>query len=234
LTIGEGGALYGATPSGGVYGYGTVFSLTPPAPPGGSWTFSLVYTFQSDNPEWPATRLTIGPGGVLYGETLSNYGPIYMETYSLTPPASAGDQWSFAIIASFSVLTPIPGGVAISPGGVLYGEAGQDPGFVFALIPPASRGGAWTQHTVKKSNIPFVNPAGGLAIGAGGVLYGTLLGAATTPAEIFELAPPATPGGAWTETVLYQFTGTGSGLATEVVIGGGGVLYGTLSEGGSI
>jgi uncharacterized repeat protein (TIGR03803 family) len=121
-----------------------------------------------------------------------------------------------------------PGGIAISPAGVLFGEAADDPAFVFALIPPTSPGGSWTEQTVKKFNVPLQEPGAGLAIGAGGVLYGTFLGVETVPAEVFELAPPATPGGPWTETVLYQFTGFDADLATEVVIGGGGMLYGTV------
>jgi uncharacterized repeat protein (TIGR03803 family) len=38
LVIGTGGVLYGTTWSGGRYALGTVFSLTPPAMPGGAWT----------------------------------------------------------------------------------------------------------------------------------------------------------------------------------------------------
>jgi uncharacterized repeat protein (TIGR03803 family) len=159
-----------------------------------------------------------------------------MEIYSLTPPASAGGQWSFAIVASFYGVADYPSGIAISPGGVLFGEAYSDcGGSVFALVPPASPGESWAEQTVKNWGCnSYRVPVEGLAIGAGGVLYGTFLGVGSVPAEVFELAPPATPGGAWTETVLDQFTGMYSGLTTEVVIGGGGVLYGTLSEGGSI
>jgi len=208
LTMGKGGVLYGAT------GDCRVFSLTPPAAPGGSWTFTLLYTIPDD--ESPFTPLTIGAGGVLYGEATTGLGPT--EVYSLTPPASPGDQWSFAIVASFTMANVYYGSLAISPGGVLFGQATDN---VFALIPPASLGGSWTEQTVKKIDL---GPAGGLAIGAGGVLYGT----ETAPAEVFELAPPATAGGAWTETVLYRFTGIYPGLATEVAIGSGGVLYGTV------
>jgi hypothetical protein len=230
LTMGEGGVLYGATGHGGAYLAGTVFSLTPPASPGGSWTFSLLYTFPGGgNPEYPVTGLLIGAGGVLYGAAQSP--PGIMEIYSLTPPASPGGQWTFAIIAGFAGVADYPSGIAISPGGVLFGEAAADQcsGTVFALVPPAFPGGSWTEQTVRNWGCnPYQAPVEGLAIGAGGVLYGTFLGVETVPAKVFELAPPSTPGGAWTETVLYQFTGIEPGLATEVAIGSGGVLYGTV------
>jgi hypothetical protein len=50
-----------------------------------------------------------------------------------------------------------------------------------------------------------------LAIGTGGVLYGTTSAGAGTCfpypgcGTVFSLAPPASPGGAWTESVLHSF-----------------------------
>jgi uncharacterized repeat protein (TIGR03803 family) len=37
VAIGAGGVLYGTTSGGGTYDMGVVFSLTPPASPGGPW-----------------------------------------------------------------------------------------------------------------------------------------------------------------------------------------------------
>jgi uncharacterized repeat protein (TIGR03803 family) len=53
---------------------------------------------------------------------------------------------------------------------------------------------------------------------------------------VFELKPPASPGGAWTETVLYSFTGqNGDGAQpfAGVLMGKDDVLYGTTSIGGA-
>lgn len=227
LAIGEGGVLYGTTRSGGMYDQGTVFSLTPPASPGGSWTYNLLYGFQGGSDgasESPYSRLTIGSGGVLYGAT--SYGVRgFSEVYSLTPPAFPGSQWTFAAIASF---VGAVGAVAISPGGALFVK-NYCPN-VYALASPALPGGSWAEQEVWYSGEPCGNrgSAGGVTIGAGLVLYGTIAGTETVPAQVFDLAPPATPGGAWTESVLYQFTGIASGLATDVAIGAGGVLYGTV------
>jgi uncharacterized repeat protein (TIGR03803 family) len=239
LTMGEGGVLYGATSGGGAYGYGTVFSLTPPVSPSGSWTYTVLYNFQgataSGYPDFPVSSLTIGPGGVFYGATGNgtiDSGAIY----SLTPPASPGGQWPFAIVASFDGY--LPSGVAISPGGVLFGTDYGLTSAVFALVPPPSPGGSWTQQTITTYFGAFQSPTGGLTIGGGGVLYVSTVGDENVWADVQELAPPATPGGAWKQKGLYQFTGIYSGLATDVVIGSGGVLYGTvyaqLGGGGSI
>ena len=231
LTIGHGGVLFGATTNGGVHGFGTIFSLTPPASPGGSWTHTVLYNFQGGTDgENPDTRLTIGTGGVLYGgTTYSATGSA--EIYSLTPPASPGGQWTLAVIAAFGAEGP--SSVALSPGGVLYGTVATSAlcGSAFALLPPASPGGSWTEQTVKNFECAGSAPTIGLAIGAGLTLYGVNPGFITIPAEVFALAPPATPGGAWTETVLYTFVGIIDG-PTDLAIGGGGALYGTVSSNG--
>jgi hypothetical protein len=80
------------------------------------------------------------------------------------------------------------------------------------------------------------------------VLYGTtFLGGSGLPCTygsfvvsgcgtVFQLTPPATPGGAWTESVLYSFSGSdsdGACPAAGVVLGKNGVLYGTTTYGGS-
>ncbi len=48
------------------------------------------------------------------------------------------------------------------------------------------------------------NPGGPLVAGEGGVLYGTAGGGADNEGAVFELNPPASPGGAWSEAVLVS------------------------------
>ena len=83
----------------------------------------------------------------------------------------------------------------------------------------------------------------------GGVLYGTTQygGGPTSGSScfetasnycgtVFELTPPATPGGTWTETILHSFTdqnGEGSFPGSSLVWGPEGVLYGTTPVGGT-
>jgi hypothetical protein len=53
-------------------------------------------------------------------------------------------------------------------------------------------------------------------------------------ARLFELAPPAAPGGNWSEILLHSFTGAPDGDTPNagVIIGQNGALYGTAEYGG--
>ena len=134
-----------------------------------------------------------------------------------------------------------PLGVVIGSGGVLYGvtQSGgsMNNGMVFSLTPPKSTGGPWTEAVLY--NFTGGTDGGsptGVVIGNGGVLYGTTQYGGGT---VFSLTPPASgPSGSvgpWTEKVLYSFTGVSAGAysPTNLVIGTGGVLYGTSGAGGN-
>src|ERR1035438_417326 len=69
------------------------------------------------------------------------------------------------------------------------------------------------------------DPRAGVGIGKGGVLDGAAGTGGVGGGTVFQLTPPASPGGAWTETVLYSFAGLpsdGVGPLAGVVIGSGG------------
>jgi hypothetical protein len=69
-------------------------------------------------------------------------------------------------------------------------------------------------------------------MGLGGAFYGTAAAGGTAPRELgtaFQLTPPSAPGGAWTQTVLYNF-GSGSGEGSTpntLTITSDGAIYGT-------
>jgi hypothetical protein len=53
---------------------------------------------------------------------------------------------------------------------------------------------------------------------------------------VFELTPPSTPGGAWTETVLHSFSGQdGDGAIPlgSLTLSSSGEFYGNTSAGGT-
>ena len=135
--------------------------------------------------------------------------------------------------------------------GVLYGTTSSGGsvqvctngcGTVFALTPPASPGGAWTEQVLWSfgAGVDGKNPMGRLALRADGVLYGSTPYGGTGNCTngcgtVFALTPPASPGGAWTEQVLYSFSG-GTDAATPlagVSLGANGILYGTTYAGGT-
>jgi uncharacterized repeat protein (TIGR03803 family) len=84
----------------------------------------------------------------------------------------------------------------------------SDFGIVFSLTPNAA-GTVWTESIL----YTFTGLSDGGKPYAGLVfkstsLYGTTLDGGThSQGAVFELTPPVKSGGAWTETVLYSFTG---------------------------
>src|ERR1700723_3313953 len=70
----EGNTPRGA--SGGTFGYGTLFSLTPPTLPDGSWTYALLYSFTGGSDSGNPNGLTLGPDGILYGTTQGVVGSV--------------------------------------------------------------------------------------------------------------------------------------------------------------
>jgi uncharacterized repeat protein (TIGR03803 family) len=260
LAIGSGSAgqpvFYGTTLNGGDLDLGTVFSLTPPTIPGGAWMEAVLLSFNGRNGGSPAAGVVIGNDGVLYGTTFQG-GVVY----ALTPPTIAGGAWTERVLHRFinngqDGYDPV-GALAIGSGGILYGTTlygGTSSacgttgcGTVFSLTPPTTPGGAWTEtilHSFNGAPNDGALPFGGVVI-AGAVLYGTTnlggsvlcrAGGGFGCGTVFSLTPPASPGGAWTETVFHNFAGGNSDGAIpyrRVAIGAGSVLYGTTHTGGN-
>ena len=59
-------------------------------------------------------------------------------------------------------------------------------------------------------------------------LYGVVGDGGPAQGAVYKLKPPSTPGGAWSETVLHSF-GRTQVYPNGLLIGKGGVLYGTTS-----
>jgi hypothetical protein len=189
--------------------------------------------------------VAIGKDGVLYGTTKtggSNSG--YGTVFSVAPSATPGGAWTETVLYNFysyagDGIWP-EAGIVIDDSGVLYGttfEGGTyNYGTVFSLTPPTSPGGAWTETILYNftGGSDGGRPAASVVIGRHGVLYGTAGEGGTGNGVVFSLEPPTSAGASWTETVLHAFTGAdGSGPVAPVVIGSGGVLYGTTEYGGS-
>lgn len=132
-------------------------------------------------------------------------------------------------------------GIMIGPKGNLFGttsNGGQSStcagcGTVFELSPGSN--GTWTETIIYAfSGNDGAAPYSPLLLDRQGNLYGTTLsGGNTFGGTVFELSPGS--GGAWTEKVLYSFTGGADG---SLPFGGGlamdsaGNLYGTTELGG--
>jgi hypothetical protein len=199
------GNLYGATTDGGM-----VYQLGPPAQQGDPWTETVLYTFkgkQYDDGDLPNSGLLTDSQGNLYGVTA--YG-------------GSGDC-------------------------VLLGT-NVGCGTVYELSPPQQKGDAWTETIVY--SFPTAKqgylPNGNLVFDSAGNLYGatTFGGTKGTTCDefyggqcgvVFELSPPKTKGGAWTEKVLHNFASGADGANPNggLALDGKGNVYGTTFGGGT-
>lgn len=245
-----------AASNGEATGCGTVFELTPPATSGGAWTESTLYAFQGGNDGgFPfSAGVVLSPTGKLYGANAFAGGTSeYCQSlgcgtvYELAPPKSKGGAWTETVLHAFQEGTStdpnvVTGGVILR-GGALYGTTrygGQNKfGAAFELTP--SSGGTWTMNVIYSFYSgpgDAIDPEAGVVSDSKGNLWGTTLygGKGTCNAgcgTVFELVPPSTSGGTWTESVVYSFRGgnAGAGPFAGVTLSKG-LLYGTTASGG--
>jgi uncharacterized repeat protein (TIGR03803 family) len=226
MVMGPGGTLYGTTTAGGRSNNGTVFSLTPPASPGGPWTESVLYSFAgAPDGALPVGSLLMGPRGTLYGTTVlggftdanQTYG--FGTVFALTPPVSAAGAWREEWLYRVQPRDESAGDLVIGGDETLYGVFFGDQAFsqAFSLSPAG-------EETITTTG------ASGVVIGGDGTIYGTsALGGEYGQGAFFSLNPPASTGGAWTQTLLYSFVGQ-EAFPTGPALGPGGVIY-ALSPG---
>lgn len=164
--------------------------------------------------------------------------------FELSPPATRGDAWTETVLYSFK---PGSDGVAptatliFDPQGNLYGtttSSGTDCGTVFKLAPPTTEGDPWTLSVIYTftGGTDGCLPSGGLVRDKAGNLYGaTIERGGFGEGTAFQLTPPTTKGGAWTETTLHSFSdtnGDGAYPVGNLILGNGGDLYGVTYQGG--
>jgi uncharacterized repeat protein (TIGR03803 family) len=176
------GTLYGTTRNGGANDAGTVFALAPPTIAGGSWTKSLVYSFNSGSDGANPAGSLIYAGGTLYGMTENGGVNDAGTVFALAPPAIAGGSWTKSLVYAFNGGSDgaYPRGGVIWALNSLYGTTarggGGRGGTVFKLDPPVISGALWT-HSVLHD---FTGPNHGLdgaypdasLIKVGSTLYG--------------------------------------------------------------
>jgi uncharacterized repeat protein (TIGR03803 family) len=216
---------------------------------------SVVYSFdygQIVDGNEPNASLISDALGNLYGTTV--YGGAYANgaVFELSPAKGGG--WTEQILYSFyggtgGALDPQNplGSLIFDKSGNLYGTTvgggTNNGGTVFELSP--GTGGVWTEKTLhsfaygnQTAQTDSSQPQANLIFDAQGNLYGTsLTGGIDDNGTVFELSPGTD--GAWTEKVLYNFTGNdiagdfdGFNPRGGLIFDAEGNLYGTTSEGG--
>lgn len=255
------GAIYGTTFSGGFQvpecsdGCGTVFKLTPPAPPDTQWTKTILRAFRSGiDGAHPYSGLVMDAGGNLYGTTYEGGAPPspgHGTVFKLSPPVAPSVIWGYKVIHRFDGNAveggnPEGGTLVLDSAGALYGttsSGGSLPGglvgfgTVFKLSPPVPPATHWT-HSVLYTfpgGRRGGQPQSGVTFDASGALYGTTFsyGGTGSFGLVYKLSPPVPPSRRWTQTVLHAFGGNdGQNPRSGVVFGPNGSLYGTTYHGG--
>jgi uncharacterized repeat protein (TIGR03803 family) len=243
--------LGGAGP--GLDGYGTAFSLSPPAAGSSGWTETVLHRFKSSpDGATPAGTLLAGDGSVKFGVSTTGGTGICSDVgcgtaYRL---AQSENGWTETIIYQFQGGTdgavPVDRLVA-DTNGSLYGATAEGglpgpgghyaTGTVFRLDPPASGGVQWTKTILYEfhGGNDGSSPEGGVTLDTSGAIYGTTEFDGThSHGTVFKLTPNA-PGQLWTKTTLHNFgtnTNDGADPTGPLTRDTNGVLYGTTLFGG--
>jgi uncharacterized repeat protein (TIGR03803 family) len=251
LAIDAAGNLYGTTLLGGAgdcngNGCGIVFQLTPPTD-GGSWTESVVYSFQGGIDGAYPYGVIMDRSGSLYGATgqggFTECGGGF-GCGTVFELSSSSGNWAETILYSFKGGPQDGGnpesGLAMDSNGNLFGATyfggGSSLGTIYELSPS---NGTWTE------NILFAftgnggnghNPSSTLVFSSQGYLVGTAQGGNPSGCcgEVFALVPHS--GGNWSEIAVFRFNtkdgevGSPDGSGTPVFDTHGN-LYGTAGGG---
>lgn len=130
------GRLFGVTQSGGTYGYGTAYELTPAT--GGLWTKTILRNFGVTEGDalYLTNALVVGPSGQLYGTSGSGGAHGNGTVFEL---AKVSGLWKEKILYNFGVNLGGPTGSVILEGGNLYGLSHNGGSFgaggIFEIVP---------------------------------------------------------------------------------------------------
>ena len=242
VTFGPEGNLYGTTFLGGAHDDGAVYQLTYSK---GSWTDSLVYSFQNqDDGRSPVAGVTFDQTGNLYGTAIYGGHNSDGTVYQLVP---SGQSWTENTLYMFQ------GGAdgANPTSGVIFDNAGNldgvtptasftnNPGTVFQLTPS---GGDWMYTLLYAFSSGYAQGAGHvstLVMDKSGNLYGTTyqegIVSETCPLGCGTVFKLTASGNGWIYSDLYDFTGGADGglPVSTVLLDNQGNLYGTTSVGGT-
>jgi uncharacterized repeat protein (TIGR03803 family) len=224
------GNLYGTTSSGGAYEEGTVFKLSPPPAPGGSWVEKVLWSFCSEgypcpNGNGPQSQLVMDDAGNLYGTTSGGCGVVF----EVTPtPDGATENLLYSFGAGVYDSCNPRSGVSFDGFGNLFGTTDyggkNDLGTVYELSPSFS--GNWTETILYSFGLTAGEPVSEVRFDSKGNLYGS-----TTfrKSALFRLIPNNQ--GKWRISFLEMDTVVGTNSATDPLMLSG-TIYGATAAGG--
>jgi len=232
------GNLYGTTLGGGDYGGGTVYELTPNLD--GTWSETVLHSFNGSDGSFPVGDLLIDATGTLYGTTARDGAYGHGVVFKVAP--NSDGTWTETTIHDFEGSDqggyPDSGGLILDAAGNMYGVTagwfgGDSNGTVYELTPNSD--GSWT-HTVLHSFLGGKDGSiaeGTLIFDQHGNLYGvTWADGAYGHGTAFKLTQGS--GGKWRKSVLHNFKGgkDGSELNAGLIFDAAWTLYGMTVGGG--
>jgi uncharacterized repeat protein (TIGR03803 family) len=272
LVLDTQGNLYGTTKLGGYnmgwFDSGTTFELTPSS--GQEWGYVKLRDFchtpfcqEGAIPSGPLTYAGANRGRLydgtspLFGTTLYSAGDCRDQTYACAAGVAYGlkpdgtpTKWSTITMRKFPGYRDPMSGLSMDGLGDLFGIRAER---LLELTHPTP-GGEWGlaeiyQFCTKPACADGWYPNSAMIFDRAGNLYGTTLyggGTSGSPATsggiLYELMPPTTQQGKWTQTVLHVFCPSGNcpnGAPdgaypnAPLLMDGSGNLYGTTESGGS-
>jgi uncharacterized repeat protein (TIGR03803 family) len=223
------------------------------APTGSSQTYSGtgLYSFTDGNDgARPTAGLISDNLGNLYGTTLDGGKYGFGTVFKLT---RFGSRWSLTTLHAFT--GDSDGASPVSRlsfhDNSLYGTTysggacpSQSSGCGVAFQLSEGSGNGWTLSVVHTfaGGTDGISPAAGVIFDSTGAMYGTTFsggGSSDCSADgcgvVFQLIPPSSAGGSWSENILHAFGGFGDGVWPygELIFDKMGNLYGTTYVGGS-
>ena len=232
LVIDGAGNLYGTTVFGGAgscaAGCGTVFELTPQVN-GGSWTESVLYSFQGDDDgAHPYSGVILDKFGNLYGTASVGGNLLACPTIggcgTVFELSSASGSWTKTTLHTFQGGTQDGAspnsGLTIDGNGHLYGatSAGgiDNVGLVYELY---TSNGNWSEkvlHVFTGDCARGCNPESTLVFNGMGYLVGTVQARNSSFCCGIVLALVPSSGGTWIEKVVFRFNSPTNTIATPV------------------
>lgn len=239
LLLDASGNLYGTTTQGGnlnlcdgpySQGCGVVFELSPQG--NGSWTESVLYSFQyasdGSQPSW----LTFDRAGNLYGTSYFDLGNVVFE---ISPPEQKGNSWTEQSLYESGPYLWLADQLTLDAKGNIYGTwfTNSCCGGVFRL---QHSGRGW-----QESNLFYFGGAGngndpqsGVILDSKGRMYGALAAGGNNWGVAFELKRS---GDSWDQLTLHNFCSRnycvdGASPVAPLVFDQLSNLYGTTEYGG--
>ncbi|MBV8594456.1 MAG: hypothetical protein JOZ27_09175 [Caulobacteraceae bacterium] len=202
------GRLYGATATGGPANLGTIYELEHSSH---GWRYEVVYAFgPTSYAHYPTGTLVAGDGNTLLGTAQFGASGSQGAVYALAPSGHKA-PWNESVLYTFEG-SPDGGvpyaGLIRGNDGAYYGttQVGGTGACKFSAMPPgcgtvfrlSKDGGGWRERVLHSfaGNADGAWPKGKLAVGPGGVLYGTTLyggesNQTSSVGTVFALSPPA-------------------------------------------